>query len=266
MLHNLQVLILVQMSDLSLGTKLAIFGAAIAASAGVVYYLFRKDEQITLSSSDETASRTTSVVAKLNPSSISVEVLLGIMDKIIASQNSMKGVMKGVTDEINSADLEFSAAYELVKQRQPSDPMEEIGLEMDEFDQLLDKYQEDPRILDAIARIMGPSDDDMASDDGRILSVQELIDIHRFMLDQLKAIGSEMKSIQSADPRTATATAQVLVGARVEKNFKITSTAVERSVMVHQNQLAGNHEFATINMLMQQAMTELMGEQLIHRE
>jgi hypothetical protein len=37
--------------------------------------------------------------------------------------------------------------------------------------------------------------------------------------------------------------------------------------MMHQNQLATNHQFATINMMMQQAMTELMGaEQILSRE
>jgi hypothetical protein len=254
------------MSDLSNVSKVAILGAAVAASAGIVYFLFRKDEQVSLTSADSVASKQTAVVNKLDASKVTSDELLSIMSRILESQNSMKTVMKDITDEIKSGDLEFSAAYDLVKQRQPTDPMEEIGVEMDEFDQLLDKYQEDPRILDAIARIMGPSEEDMANDDGKVLSIKELIDIHRFMLEQLKSIGTEMKSIPSAEPRTSTATAQVLVGARVEKNFNITSTAVERSVMIHQNALAGNHEFATINMLMQQAMTELMGDQLIHRE
>lgn len=256
----------VVMSDLSTVSKVALVGAAVAASAGIVYFLFRKDEQVVLASSEDVASQQKPLIKKLDPSRVSVDDLLGIMGRILESQNAMKSVMKEITDDIKSGDLEFSAAYDLVKQRQPVDPMESIGLEMDEFDQLLDKYQEDPRILEAISSIMGPSEEDMAKDDGKILSVKELIDIHRFMLEQLKQIGTEMRALPSSDARTATATAQVLVGARVEKNFKITSTAVERSVMIHQNQLAGNHEFATINMLMQQAMTELMGDQLPHRE
>ena len=138
---------------------------------------------------------------------------------------------------------------------------------MNEFDELLDRHQEDPRILDSIAKIMGPSEEDLAGDDGKILSVQELIDIHQFMLDQLKEITVEVqKSKGHSDARTLTVTAQVLVGARVEGRFKVTSPAVERSVMVHQNQLATNHQFATINMMMQQAMTELMGDNIGSRE
>jgi hypothetical protein len=255
------------MSDSSLVTKVAICATAAVASAGVLYYLFRKDEvAVAASGSEVSASEVKNQMQKLNPANVTVEDLLVIMDKITASQNAMKGVLKGITDQIKSADLDFIGAYNLVKERQPADPMEELGLDMDAFDQLLDKYQEDSRVLDSISRIMGPSEDDMAADDGRILSVQELIDIHRFMLEQLKQIATQMKAFPSADPRTATATAQVLVGARVEKDYKITSTAVERSVMVHQNQLAGNHEFATINMLMQQAMTELMGDESLRRE
>ena len=252
------------MSDLS--TKLIITAAAVAASVGVAYYLFRKEEQTISAVSETTLTKPKAEVKKIDPSAVSVEELLEIMEKIVIAQNSMKGVMKGITEAIKDNNLSFPAAYELVKERQPTDPMEDLGLGMDEFDNLLDKYQEDPRVLDAIARIMGPSEDEVASDDGKILAVKELIDIHRFMLEELQQISTELKRMPSFDPRAATATAQVLVGARVEKNFSTTSTAVERSVMIHQNQLAGNHEFATINMMMQQAMTELMGDELIRRE
>lgn len=240
--------------------------AAIAASVGVAYYLFRKDEQTVAGVSENAHTTPKADVKKIDPSAVSVEELLGIMEKIVFAQNAMKAIMKGITEAIKGDNLGFAAAYELVRERQPNDPMEDLGLGMDEFDNLLDKYQEDPRVLDSIARIMGPSEDEVASDDGKILAVKELIDIHRFMLDELQQISSEMKRMPSFDPRAATATAQVLVGARVEKSFNITSTAVERSVMIHQNQLAGNHEFATINMMMQQAMTDLMGDELIRRE
>jgi hypothetical protein len=254
------------MPEFSTLSKVAIAGAAFAASAGVAYFLFRKEEQSVATVSTTGASKAVEAPGKIDPSTVTVEKLLEIMGKIVAAQNSMKGVMKNITEEIKNGSLDFAAAYNLVKDKQPTDPMEDLGLGMDDFDRLLDKYQEDPRVLDAIARIMGPSEDEMAADDGKVLSVQELIEIHRFMLEELKQISGSMKKMSGVDSRAATATAQVLVGARVESNFKTTSTAVERSVMMHQNQLAGNHEFATINMMMQQAMTELMGDELIHRE
>ena len=256
------------MSELSTLSKVALFAAAAAASAGVVYYLFRTEEQTVASGEAPTSVKSVTPVApQIDAKSVTVEQLLTIMDSIVQSQNVMKGVMKTVTEEINSKNLTFAESYELVRERQPADPMENLGISMNDFDELLDKYQEDPRVLDAIARIMGPSDEDMAADDGKILSVQELIAIHQYMLEQLVQIGAEVKRMKSpADPRTTTTAAQVVVGARVEKKFSVVSAAVERSVMVHQNQLASNHQFATINMMMQQAMTELMGDQMMARE
>ena len=253
------------MSELSTLSKVAIGASLAVATAGLVYVLFRNEEEtVQKSANTSVAEPEKAPIQKMDASKVSVEQLLSIMDRIIDSQNAMKGVMKKITDEITGGDLTFKQAYERVKELQPNDPMEQTGLTMNEFDELLDKYQEDPRILDSIARIMGPSEDDMAGDDGKTLTVKELIDIHQYMLDELRGISEELKAGNekaSFDPRTLTVTAQVLVGAKVEKKFKVGSPAVERSVMMHQAQLATDHKFATINMMMQQAMTELMGEQ-----
>ena len=257
------------MPDSSTITKVVVGTVVAAASAAAVYYLFRQEEKVAVSSDDSANKVATAArpVVKLDAKKVTVDQLLVIMDKIVDSQNVMKGIMKTITDEITANNLSFGQTYDLVETRQPNDPMEETGLSMNEFDELLDRHQEDPRILDSIAKIIGPSEEDLAGDDGKILSVQELIDIHQFMLDQLKEITVEVqKSKGHSDARTLTVTAQVLVGARVEGRFKVTSPAVERSVMVHQNQLATNHQIATINMMMQQAMTELMGDNIGSRE
>jgi hypothetical protein len=256
------------MPELSTLSKIVIGSAAVAASVGAVYYLFRKEEVIVTEETDKRITPASKALQKIDAKKVTVEQLISMMDKIIESQNAMKSVMKRISEEITDSNLSFIQAYELVQKKQPVDPMEELGISMSDFDELLDKYQEDPRVLDSIARIMGPSEEDLAGDDGKILSVKELVDIHQYMLDELMQISAEVKkSKTSTDARTTTATAQVLVGARVESKFKVTSPAVERSVMVHQNQLATNHQFATINMMMQQAMAELMGDgQVIGRE
>lgn len=256
------------MPELSTLSKIVIGSAVVAASVGAVYYLFRKEEVIVTEETDKRITPASKALQKIDAKKVTVEQLIAMMDKIIESQNAMKSVMKRISEEITDSNLSFIQAYELVQKKQPVDPMEELGISMSDFDELLDKYQEDPRVLDSIARIMGPSEEDLAIDDGKILSVKELVDIHQYMLDELMQISAEVKkSKTSTDARTTTATAQVLVGARVESKFKVTSPAVERSVMVHQNQLATNHQFATINMMMQQAMAELMGDgQVIGRE
>ena len=254
------------MSQLSTVSKIVMGVTLAAGTAGVAYYLFRKEEPTTVVADVKQAPA--ALVAKLDAKRVTVEELLVIMGRIVESQDSMKTIMKTITEEIKASDLSFAQTFDRVKDLQPADPMEETGLTMSEFDELLDKYQEDPRILDAIAKIMGPSEEDMKSDGGKVLSIQELIDVHQFMLDQLHVITADIQSKNNKqwDARTLTVTAQILVGANVEEKFKVGSTAVERSVMIHQHQLASNHEFATINMMMQQAMTELMGENIHSRE
>ena len=247
-------------------SKVTIAVSLAAASAGIAYYLFRKEDTVEIIEVgvEETAPR---MIVKLDAKKVTVEQLVSVMEGIVTSQNEMKSVMKKITDEIKSSNLSFGETFERVLALQPNDPMEETGLSMNEFDELLDKYQEDPRILDGIAKIMGPSEEEMLADNGKILSVAELIDVHRYMLEQLQEIATTVKGRKEfEDARTLTVTAQVLVGAKVEDKFQIGSSAVERSVMTHQAQLAADHQFATINMMMQQTMTELMGENVHSRE
>jgi hypothetical protein len=257
------------MSQVSTLSKVAVTVSIAAISAGVVYYLFRKEEQVAPVAAASPAAVSSEPI-KVDAKKISAEQLLEIMGKIVDSQSSMKTVMKKVTEDIERENLSFAQVFDRVKDLQPNDPMEQTGLTMSEFDELLEKYQEDPRILDAIAKIMGPSEEDLANDDGKILTVKELVDIHQYMLEEIQRVTGEVKKSKTdkftSDARTLTVTAQVLVGAKVEQKFKVASQAIERSVMMQQAQLASNHQFATINMMMQQAMGELMGDMMPGRE
>lgn len=261
----LSVIIMSQLSTLS---KVAVTVSVAAISAGVIYFLFRKEETpVSASVGSESKPEVVSAVSepvRMDANKVTADQLLSIMNMIVESQNSMKTVMKKVTDDIEKENLTFAQVFERVKSLQPNDPMEQTGLTMTEFDELLEKYQEDPRVLDAIAKIMGPSEDDLANDDGKVISVKTLVEIHQYMLSELQSISSEIKKAKNSkfasDPRTLTVTAQVLVGAKVEQKFKVASQAIERSVMMQQAQLASNHQFATVSMMMNQVMGELMGD------
>lgn len=259
------------MSQLSTLSKVAVTVSVAAISAGVIYYLFRKEETPAVASAGSAADKeeitpSSSQPVRIDAKKVTADQLLSIMNMIVESQNSMKSVMKKVTDDIEKENLTFAQVFDRVKTLQPNDPMEQTGLTMTEFDELLEKYQEDPRVLDAISKIMTPSEDDMANDDGKTIPVKELVAIHQYMLEELQKISTEIKkaknSKMAADSRTLTVTAQVLVGAKVEQKFKVASQAIERSVMIQQAQLASNHQFATVSMKMNEVMGELMGDSM----
>ncbi len=260
------------MTQLSTLSKVAVTVSVAAVSAGVIYYLFRKEEAPvaakakTCPAKRDVAPASPQAPPRTDVKKVTADQLLAIMNMIVESQNSMKAVMKKVTDDIEKENLTFVQVFERVKTLQPNDPMEQTGLTMTEFDELLEKYQEDPRVLDTIAKIMGPSEEDLANDDGKVIAVKELVDIHQYMLEELQKISAEVKKSKNtkltSDARTLTVTAQVLVGAKVEQKFKVASQAIERSVMMQQAQLASNHQFATVSMMMNQVMAELMGDNM----
>lgn len=55
--------------------------------------------------------------------------------------------------------------------------------------------------------------------------------------------------------------AQAIVGARVEKEFDLTSEEIESAVLLHHQSLATDVDFARINVQMQSTMSDLLGTQ-----
>lgn len=197
---------------------------------------------------------------------VSKEQVLRILSEIVESQEKMKTHMKDLTRELLAKpNMPFEDVYNRVRTVQPDDPLERLGLSMTDFDQLLNKHQDDKQVRDGIARFMGVPDASTApsSDKRPPIDVDRIIEVHVFMLEELEKnvnYFATIKNKASYDNKTVTIAAQAMVGAMVEHKFKITSEDIERAVMQHHNNLAKNMEFASINIKMQQTMGKLMGQ------
>jgi len=234
-------------------------GSAVGIAA-VVCYLLKEDadagKQVALDSKDKKQG-------SVDVGEITKEQVQQILQEIIKSQDQMKGYMKGLTRELVKDKLSFEQTYKKVKEVQPDDPLEKYGLSMMDFDQLLDRHQNDPSVRDLIAKIMGaPNPSSCTSDKVQSITVQKIIDVHNFMLEQLEALNSSFQALPNKatyDMKTVTITAQAIVGSKIEQQFGISSEDIESAVLMNHTTLATHQEFASININIQHTMARLMG-------
>eukprot|EP00434_Breviolum_minutum_P029558 symbB.v1.2.026135.t1/scaffold2589.1/size75518/2 len=120
---------------------------------------------------------------------------------------------------------------------------------MMDFDKLLEKHQQDSEIRNAIAKIMGaPNPQNVASEKIQKISVSDVIDYHKFMLQELEHLIDEYENLPSGSR-------EVIVGARFESEFQISSEDVESAVLMYHANLATDQIFAQVNIKIQHAMS-----------
>jgi len=194
---------------------------------------------------------------------ISKETVQKILREIIESQELMKGCMTELSKELRAKAMTFDETYDRVRKVQPSDPLEKHQLTMNEFDQLLDKYQSDPMVREAIAKIMGtPNASSVASEKVQGIAVKKIVEIHTFMLKELTDLVERYQGMpknSELDMKTVTIVAQAIVGSKMEAAFGFSSEDIESAVLMHHTTLATNQEFASINMKIQEVMGKLVG-------
>jgi len=242
--------------------KMILAGLGAAGVAAVIYCL-TKDDSKSKKTSLAAESKGAPAGGKSKVEDISKETVSTILKEIIDSQEKMKSYMKDLTKELKTKKMDFQQTYDRVREVQPNDPLEKYGLSMMEFDQLLDKYQSDPMVREAIAKIMGaPNPANTQSAKVQEITVKQIIAVHKFMLEELEELVSVYQGLQKSkdlDMKTVTIVAQAMVGAKMEEKFNIASEDLESAVLVYHTMLATDQEFATINLKIQHTMGKLMG-------
>jgi hypothetical protein len=246
----------------SSGWKKALVVAGATAAAGTVLcYLLKEESSESKLKAPKVAGE--AHVSKPKVEEITKETVQQILQEIIESQKQMKLHMKALTKELHTQHLSFEKTYQRVREVQPKDPLDEYGLSMMEFDQILDKFQSDPTVRDAIAKIMGaPDPSNVASEKVQQITVEKIIEVHQFMLEELENLVKLFQDMPKKDElcmKTVTIAAQAIVGSKMEDKFSITSEDIESAVLLYHTMLATNQDFATINMKIQHTMGKLMG-------
>mmetsp|Transcript_10191 Transcript_10191/g.22927 ORF Transcript_10191/g.22927 Transcript_10191/m.22927 type:complete len:254 (+) Transcript_10191:122-883(+) len=244
-------------------TKLLAAAGGAAAVGAVLYYILKDDADgsrtMTIEKGDDEKKKK-GLVPTVDE--ITKEEVQQILQEIIRSQEEMKGHMRNLTKELLKAPLTFEQTYKRVTEMQPSDPLEKRGLSMMDFDQLLDKHQGDHAVREAIAKIMGAPSPESTSERAQKISVSQIIDVHKFMLNELNSLVKDFQKLPGKDGydmKTVTIAAQALVGSKIEAKFGITSEDIESAVLMYHTTLATDQDFANVNLEIQSAMGKLMG-------
>jgi len=88
------------------------------------------------------------------------------------------------------------------------------------------------------------------------LGVQGVIDIHRYISNQLYQVIS--KVVPGMDSRTATVAAQAYVASRITKKYQVTPEELEAHVQAYTKDLAKSTDFTQLGSLMRSQMNELI--------
>mmetsp|Transcript_84698 Transcript_84698/g.203060 ORF Transcript_84698/g.203060 Transcript_84698/m.203060 type:complete len:252 (+) Transcript_84698:71-826(+) len=240
--------------------KIALAAGGIAAAA-VLLYLFKARKH---AGSFEDASKEGKKKEKaVESEDAAKEKLKDILKEMSKSHEQMKAFIKDLTQELRAKPMSLVDTCARVRQVQPEDPLERHGLKMMDFDKLLERHQQDNEVRDAIAKIMSaPTPNSTASERIQAISVKDVIDVHKFMLQELEALIEEYNRLpdtKDLDARTVTIAAQAIVGARFEEEFNITSEDIESAVLTYHANLATDQDFAQVNIKIQHAMSRLLG-------
>lgn len=248
--------------------KMVLAGLGAAGIAAVIYCLTKETKPPRLKDSLAQESKGVPGDGKTKVEDIPKETVSTILKEIIDSQEQMKAYMKTLTKELKTKQMDFQQTYNRVRKMQPDDPLEKHGLSMMEFDQLLDKHQGDPKVREAIAKIMGaPNPANTQSAKVQEITVKEIIAVHKFMLEELEKLVKVYQDVQKEglaelDMKTVTIVAQAMVGAKMEEKFNFASEDLESAVLLYHTMLATDQEFAVINQQIQHTMSKLMGNTL----
>lgn len=181
-----------------------------------------------------------------------VDDLHTLLRRIIESQEKTRKLMQDLAERINKTSMSLESTYYYVKQNQVEDPIKKAGLSMEDFDELLEIHRENGEVKNAVAQLMAPNSSGTQQDRVREVDVNKLIDVHKFMLQELKGIDKGFKSMNRADDTLArTMAAQAMVAAKISEKFGLTSADIDYLVIKHAESLQKNAEFGDINMEIQ---------------
>lgn len=185
---------------------------------------------------------------------------LKVLKEIQESQEHMKELMKDLVQQLMASDLTFEETYKLALELQPEDPLAKHGLTLHEFDELLQETHDEPCVREAMAAHTEQGEPSSKVSD---CTVAEMVEIHRYMLDELrKVVADVQKDTCAYEIKTVMIAAQAIVGAKVEAKFGYSTEDIEACVHHMHTALSVDPDFATVNVHMQGAMNELMSSQI----
>jgi len=236
------------------GRNLAL-GVSAAALAGAALLLYSKSQEL----KGESAAK-----KSWSPDAVDTETMSNLLTEIVDSQNKMKKVMETLAKTILDKDLSFAEICEEVRGMKIPDPLTERGISIDQFSQLLAVHNTNQDIRAKILQLTGspmevkgtPVKGEELEKLVKLHSIEKVIDIHAYMLDELTAVlGSVNKRIE---PRVATISAQAFVGKQVKTKFGLSSEGLEALAAEYHYQLSQDQRFFELGTEIRQTIQNLV--------
>lgn len=181
-----------------------------------------------------------------------------VLEELNDSREQIKNVANTITQELLKApSISFQQTYQRVKEMQPEDPLHRHNLSSADFDELLDRYQNDPAAQSFIKGMVGPA---ILTSHTSELTVEEIIAIHVFMLKALKDLTTQIGERADKDVKTMTIAAQCIVNAKVEAEFDLSPEDVETAVLNDYIELSGSIDFANVSLDIRNTMAKFVNK------
>eukprot|EP00933_Yihiella_yeosuensis_P004559 TRINITY_DN108922_c0_g1_i1.p1 TRINITY_DN108922_c0_g1~~TRINITY_DN108922_c0_g1_i1.p1 ORF type:complete len:258 (+),score=91.74 TRINITY_DN108922_c0_g1_i1:65-838(+) len=227
-------------------TKYLLAAGGAVGALGVLYYLLREGEE------EESPG------PKISKEGGSVQQLL---TEMVHVEDLAKKTVQDITKEqVEGKGLTMEEAYDRMAKTELWDPLEKYGLSVEDFDKMIQEFQHDPFVIQAIAKLSG-QDPSSPPDIKKELTVDEVIEAKKCAQEELEALVAEFLAkpgIEKRSARTAGMALQALVNAKVQKKTGFRSEDVEGSIMANQMVLQSSEQFIDCFMKTQMTMNKLM--------
>eukprot|EP01056_Protomagalhaensia_sp_Gyna25_P004809 Protomagalhaensia_sp_Gyna_25__4808@NODE_490_length_3284_cov_1179_605547_g381_i0_p2_GENE_NODE_490_length_3284_cov_1179_605547_g381_i0NODE_490_length_3284_cov_1179_605547_g381_i0_p2_ORF_typecomplete_len267_score59_54HemX/PF04375_14/0_068DUF1160/PF06648_11/0_15KKLCAg1/PF15204_6/0_18_NODE_490_length_3284_cov_1179_605547_g381_i04711271 len=201
---------------------------------------------------------------KFDVNKASREDVLEVLSEIKEIQKALSETLRVVGKRILEEDLNLDEAYFLVASGELDDPLARKGISVSDFDALLDRFRSDQEVHDAVMDVVqGPEVPPSAGSEDT-LTVDRLVEINAMMLEKFEEVLAHFRTAEKEHPerkynqRTVSVTAQTVVGACVQRRFKVTPDEVEAAMMTHQVELSMRSDFLRTTDQIQRVMGECM--------
>ncbi|SBT71164.1 conserved Plasmodium protein, unknown function [Plasmodium malariae] len=182
--------------------KKALSLAGGAAAVVALTYILMKDDENHDDNDDENDERKRKD-GKLNKDSNKIikgdsmtrDDLLQLLNEMLKLQTDMKNIVKDLIVVAKKNNYDFMAVYEVAKTYNTIDPLGKYQIEMPEFDKVVESYHFDPEVKEKVAKLMSSQENYYVNMSDTTLSVDKIIEIHHFMLNELYKIDPEFKKI-----------------------------------------------------------------------
>ncbi|EAA22939.1 hypothetical protein [Plasmodium yoelii yoelii] len=246
---------------------ISIYTGGAAAVVALTYMLMKdddNDDENDTTQKKNKSGKDSNRIMKGDSVGMTREDLLQLLNEMLKLQTDMKNIVKILIQVAKDNNYDFMTVYNEAKKHNTIDPLGKYQIEMPEFDKVVESYHSDPEVKEAVSKLMTSQENYYSNiSDSAILSVDKIIEIHHFMLNELYKIDPEFKKIPNTnelDPKLIALVIQSIISARVEDEFNLTSEDVEASIANQQYALTSNMEFARINIQMQTVMNKFMGD------